>query len=80
LVFLVSRPAEALAVELVEADAVGLVCDQEVEDGPDEREAAVLAGEATHHLGAAFDLAERALEQILFVVARVERLRVVLAL
>jgi hypothetical protein len=51
-------------VELVEADAVGLVGDEEIEDGPDEREAAVLAGEAAHHLGPAFDLAERTLEQV----------------
>jgi hypothetical protein len=28
---------EALPVELVEADAVGLVGDEEVKDGPDER-------------------------------------------
>ena len=55
---LVSRSLEALAVELVEADAVGLVGDEEVECGPDERQAALLAGEAAHHLGAAFDLAE----------------------
>jgi hypothetical protein len=53
-----------LAVELVEPDAVGFVGDQEVEDRPDERQAAFLAGEAAHHLGPPFDLAERALEQI----------------
>jgi hypothetical protein len=47
-----------LAVELREPDAVGLVSDQEVEHGPDEGEAAVLAGEPAHHLGATFDLAE----------------------
>src|SRR5207244_3085024 len=46
----VSHPLEALTVELVEADAVGLVRDEEVEDGPHEREAAFLTGEATHHL------------------------------
>src|SRR3954462_10829220 len=34
------------------------------QDGPDERQAAVLAGEAPHHLRAAFDLAERAFEQV----------------
>jgi hypothetical protein len=45
-------------------DAVGLVSDQEVQHGPDEGEAAGLAGEAAHHLGAAFDLPERPLEQI----------------
>jgi hypothetical protein len=43
-VSLVSDPLEALALEFVEADAVGLVGDEEVEDGPDEGEAAVLAG------------------------------------
>ena len=60
----VSRSFEALAVERVEVDAVGLMGDQQVEHGPDQGEAAGLAGEAAHHLGAAFDLAERALEQI----------------
>ena len=53
-----------LAVELGEADAVGLVADQEVEHGPHQGEAAVLAGEPAHHLGAAFDLAEGSLEQV----------------
>jgi hypothetical protein len=43
-VSLVPHPVEALTVELVEPDAVGLVRDQEVEDGPDERQAAGLAG------------------------------------
>jgi len=61
---LVSPALEALAVELVEVDAVGLVGDEEIEHGPDERQAAVLAGEAAHDLGAAFDLAEGSLEQI----------------
>src|SRR5215207_4076733 len=60
----VSHPLEALAVELVEVDAVGLMSDQEIEHGPDERETALLAGEPAHHLGPPFDLAERALEQI----------------
>ena len=60
----VADPLEALALEFVEADAVGLVGDQEVEDGPDEGEAAVLAGEAAHHLRAPFDLAERSLEEV----------------
>src|SRR2546430_17508149 len=55
---LVSHPLEALTVEFVEADAVGLVGDEDVEDGPHERQAAFLAGEATHHLGPALDLAE----------------------
>jgi hypothetical protein len=40
------------------------VGDQEVEHGPDERETALLAGEAADHLGSPFDLAEGALEQI----------------
>jgi hypothetical protein len=40
------------------------VGDGEVEHGPDEREAAGLAGEAADHLGAAFDLAERPFEQV----------------
>src|SRR5919198_6400369 len=64
LVSLVSGPLEALAVELVEVDAVGLVSDEEIEHGPDQRETALLAGEPAHHLGPPFDLAERALEQI----------------
>ena len=55
---------EVLAVERGEVDAVGLVGDKQIEHGPDEGEAAVLAGEASHHLGAAFDLAERAFEQV----------------
>ena len=53
-----------LAVELGEPDAVGLVADQEVEHGPDQGQAAGLAGEPAHHLGAAFDLAEGPLEQV----------------
>jgi len=60
----VAAAVEVLAVERGEVDAVGLVGDQEVQDGPDEREAAVFAGEAADDLGAAFDLAERALEQV----------------
>src|SRR5687768_18232888 len=55
----VSHPAQALAFELAEADAVLGVGDVEVKHGPDEREAAGLAGEAADHLGAAFDLGER---------------------
>jgi hypothetical protein len=55
---------DALTVELVEVDAVGLVGNQEVEHSPDESQAAVLAGEAAHHLGAPFDLAVRPLEQV----------------
>src|SRR5215218_6765472 len=60
----ISDPLEALAVELAEPDAVGLVGDVEVEDGPDEREAAGLAGEPADHLRASFDLAERSLKQV----------------
>jgi len=41
---------EALAVELGEPDAVGLVGDVEVQDGPHEREAAFLLHK--HHLAA----------------------------
>ena len=54
----VSRSFEVLAVECGEVDAVGLVGDEQVQYGPDEGEAAGLAGEAAHHFGAAFDLAE----------------------
>jgi hypothetical protein len=61
---LVSHSLEALALELGEPDAVGGVRDVEVEDRPDEREATGLAGEAADHLRAAFDLAERSLEQV----------------
>jgi hypothetical protein len=61
---LVSDPPEALAFELAESDAVFGVGDVEVKHGPDEREAAHLAGEAADHLGAAFDLGERAFEQV----------------
>jgi hypothetical protein len=61
---LVSHLLEALALELGELDAVGGVGDVEVEDGPDEGEAAGLPGEPADHLGAAFDLAERPFEQV----------------
>jgi hypothetical protein len=63
-VALVASSLEALAVERVEVDAVGLVGDEQVEYSPDEGETAALAGEAAHYLGPAFDLTERALEQI----------------
>ena len=46
LVVLVADAVEVLAVELREVDAVRLGGDEEVEDGPDWGEAAVLAGEA----------------------------------
>jgi hypothetical protein len=61
---LVSDVVEALALELGEPDAVGGVGDVEVEHGPDERQAACLAGEAADHLGPPLDLAERPLEQV----------------
>ena len=56
--FVVSDAVEPLAVELGEPDAVGLVSDEQIEDGLDEREAAVLAGEPAHHLGPPFDFAK----------------------
>jgi hypothetical protein len=56
--FVVSGAVESLAVELGEPDAVGLVGDEEIEDGPDQGRAAVLAGEPTHHLGPPFHFAE----------------------
>src|SRR4030095_13874331 len=59
-----SDPAQVLAFELAEPDAVLGVGDVEVKDGPDEREAAGLAGEAADHRGAAFDLGERSFEQV----------------
>jgi hypothetical protein len=46
-----------LVFELAEPDAIGGVADVEVEHGPDQGEAAGLAGEAADHLGAPFDLA-----------------------
>ena len=64
LVAFVADALEVLAFELGELDAVGGVADVEVKHGPDEREAAGLAGEAADHLGAAFDLGERAFEQV----------------
>ena len=51
-------------LELGELDAVGGVSDVEVKHGPDERQAAGLAGEPADHLGAALDLAQRSLEQV----------------
>ena len=56
-------PLDELAVEVVEADAVG-AGDDEVEHRPAEGEAAGLAGEAADHLGAPADLDEGALEQV----------------
>jgi len=63
-VAVVSHSLEVLAFELGELDPVGGVADVEVQDGPDEREAARFAGKATDHLGAALDFAERAFEQV----------------
>src|SRR5438105_4787765 len=48
----VSHAREALAFELAEAHALLGVGEVEVEDGPDEGEAAGLAGEAADDLGA----------------------------
>jgi hypothetical protein len=64
LIALVSDPLEVLALELGEPDAVGLVGEVEVEDGPDERQAAFLTGKPADDLGAALDLAEGSLEQV----------------
>jgi hypothetical protein len=50
--FIIADVLEALAFELGELDAVGGVGDVEVKDGPDEGQAAGLAGEAADHLGA----------------------------
>src|SRR5947209_12348932 len=47
---LVTDTVEVLAVEFGEPDAVRLVADEQVEDGPHERQAAGLAREAAHHL------------------------------
>jgi hypothetical protein len=60
----VSHALEALAFECAEAHAVFGVGEVEVEHGPDEGEAAGLAGEAADDLGAAFDLGQRAFEQV----------------
>jgi len=56
--WLVFDPVEVLAVEVGEGGAVAGVAEEEVEHGPDEREAAGLAGEPADHLGAPADLAE----------------------
>jgi hypothetical protein len=53
-----------LAVEFGEANAVGLVGDEEVKDGPHEREAAVLAREAPITLVRRFTSPKGALEQV----------------
>ena len=61
---LVFDPVEVLAVDVGERGAVAGVVEEEVEDRPDQCQAAGLAGEAAHHLGAPADLAERPLEQV----------------
>jgi hypothetical protein len=61
---LVSDALEVLAFELGELDAVGGVGDVEVKDGPDQGEAAGLAGEPADYLRPALDLAQRPLEQV----------------
>jgi hypothetical protein len=53
-----------LAFELGEVDAVGGVGDVEIEDRPNERRAAGLAGEPADDLRSPLDLAERSLEQV----------------
>jgi hypothetical protein len=55
-VALVAGSFEALAIKCGEVDAVGLVSDQQVKHGPNESEAAGLAGEPARHLGATLDL------------------------
>jgi hypothetical protein len=61
---LVFDSVEVLAVDFGERRAVAGVAEEQVEDRPDEGETAGLAGEAADRLGASFDLAERALEQV----------------
>jgi hypothetical protein len=61
---LVADSVEVLAVDVGERCAVAGVAEEEVEHGPDEGEAAILAGEAAHHLGAPADLAERSFEEV----------------
>ena len=56
--FVISDVVEPLAVEFGEPDAVGLVGDEEIQDGLDQGQAAVLAGEPAHHLGPSFHFAE----------------------
>jgi hypothetical protein len=61
---LVFDSVEVLAVDVGEGGAVAGVAEEQVEHGPDERQAAGLAGEAADHLGPSFDLAEGAFEQV----------------
>ena len=62
--WLVLDAVEVLAVQIGECGAVAGVAEEQVEHGPDEGEAAGLAGEAAHHFGATADLAERPFEQV----------------
>src|ERR1700732_531434 len=59
-----TEPVELLAVDVGELDPVAGVVDLEVEHGPDEREAALLAREPPDHLRPSLHLAERPLEQV----------------
>src|SRR5829696_7023909 len=61
---LVAKPVKPLAADLGELDPVAGVVDLQVEDRPDEREAALLAGEPSDHLRPSLHLAERSLEQV----------------
>ena len=61
---LVFDSVEVFAVDVGEGRAVAGVAEEQVEYRPDEREAAGLAGEPPDRLGASFDLAERAFEQV----------------
>ena len=55
---------EVLAIDLGERGAVAGVAEEQVEHRPDEGEAAGLAGEPAHHLGAPADLPERPFEEV----------------
>jgi hypothetical protein len=55
---------EVLAVDVGERRTVAGVAEEQVEDRPDEGEAAALAREAADHFGASADLAKRSLEEI----------------
>jgi hypothetical protein len=61
---LVFDSEEVLAVDVGEGRAVPGVAEEQAEDRPDEREAAGLAGEASHHFRAPADFAERSFEQV----------------
>src|SRR5438445_13297858 len=59
-----AESVELVAVDVGELDPVAGVVDLEVEHGPDEREAALLAREPSDHLRPSLHLAERPLEQV----------------